>query len=258
MAGRKYRQHRNLRPVRKTGLARSLSKLGYCSRLQATELARSGRIALNGVVRKNPEYPVDMGRDRIEVDGQPIEAAEKIYLMLNKPRGLVTTRSDEKGRETIYSCLPHDLRWVGPVGRLDQASEGLLFLTNDSEWAARISAPESHLEKTYHVRVKGTVDDEILNKLRTGVPAGSDLLRAKNATIVRGGGQRCWVEIVLDEGKNRQIRRMLERLGIEVLRLIRIAIGPVVLGNLPKGEWRQLTTEEKKGLAKIPALGGRQ
>jgi 23S rRNA pseudouridine2605 synthase len=198
------------------------------------------------VERQNPEYPVDIHRDRIAVDGNQVRSKKKIYLALNKPRGLVTTAADEKGRETIYTCLASDLPWVGPVGRLDQASEGLLLLTNDTGWAAQITAPESHVDKTYHVRVKGNVDDDAIQKLTTGVTADGELLRVKAARRIRGGDQRCWVEVVLDEGKNRQIRRMFEQLGMEVLRLIRIAIGPLTLGDLPKGEWRQLTPAEKK------------
>jgi 23S rRNA pseudouridine2605 synthase len=200
---------------------------------------------LNGTQRRNAEFPVDLKRDRIIVDGQEVRPKKKIYLALNKPRGLVTTASDEKGRETIYSCLPKDLSWVGPVGRLDQASEGLLLLTNDSEWAARITAPESHVDKTYHVRINGKVDDDLLQKLTKGVSSDGELLRAKAARLVRGGGERSWVEVVLDEGKNRQIRRMFEVFGIEVLRLVRIAVGPLSMGNLPKGQWRQLTNDEK-------------
>lgn len=245
----KPNQRTDKRPrSRNIGLARVLSKLGYCSRSQAAELVRQGRVTLNGVLRKNPEYPVKVGSDAIQVDGQPLRPAKKLYLLLNKPRGLVTTASDEKGRETIYSCLPADLPWVGPVGRLDQASEGLLLLTNDSEWAARITAPESHVDKVYHVRIKAPVNEELLKRLEAGVRDGDDLLAAKSARTVRGGGERCWVEIVLDEGKNRHIRRMFEQLGIEVLRLVRIAIGPLKLGNLPKGQWRQLTAEERKAL----------
>src|SRR5581483_3470169 len=144
------------------GIARTLSKLGYCSRSEAADLVRSGRVTLNGTTLRDPEHPVPPGQNRIEVDGQFVAAAKKIYIALNKPRGLVSTASDEKGRDTIYSCLPKDLPWVGPVGRLDQASEGLLLLTNDSEWAARITAPETHLDKTYHVRVGGVVDDRVL------------------------------------------------------------------------------------------------
>src|ERR1700730_17040342 len=147
--------------MKRVGLARALSKLGYCSRSQAAELIRAGRVRLNGAVRRDPEAHVRLQDGRIEVDGNPIGAKAKIYLMLNKPRGVVTTASDEKGRETVYSCLDERLPWVGPVGRLDKASEGLLLLTNDSEWAARISDPNAHLDKTYHVQV-GAVADEPL------------------------------------------------------------------------------------------------
>jgi 23S rRNA pseudouridine2605 synthase len=143
---------------------------------------------------------------------------------------------------------------VGPVGRLDQASEGLLLLTNDSEWAAQITSPKNHVDKTYHVRINGKVDDELLQKLTNGVSSDGELLRAKAARLVRGGGERNWVEVVLDEGKNRQIRRMFEVFGMEVLRLVRIAIGPLCLGDLPKGQWRQLTNAEK---SQIDAVVGK-
>ena len=145
---------------RKIGLARALSKLGHCSRSQAAELIRAGRVRLNGGVRRDPETPVRLEQDRILVDGCAVERPPKIYLMMNKPRGVVTTASDEKGRETVYSVLEEagrSLPWVAPVGRLDKASEGLLLLTNDSEWGARIAAPETHLEKTYHVQIGAVV-----------------------------------------------------------------------------------------------------
>ena len=141
---------------RRIGLARALSKLGYCSRSQAAELIRAGRVRLNAKVRRDPEIPVRLERDAVEIDGKRIEPEQKVYLMMNKPRGLVTTASDEKGRETIYSVLQNSgerLPWVAPVGRLDKASEGLLLLTNDSEWGAQIADPETHLEKTYQVQI---------------------------------------------------------------------------------------------------------
>ena len=133
--------------------------------------------------------------------------------MLNKPRGVVTTASDEKGRATVYSLLDETLPWVGPVGRLDKASEGLLLLTNDSEWAARISDPGSHLDKIYHVQVGALAGEALAAKLSQGVFAGGELLRAKRARVLRSGEKNTWLEIVLDEGKNRQIRRMLNTLG---------------------------------------------
>jgi 23S rRNA pseudouridine2605 synthase len=234
---------------RRVGLARALSKLGYCSRSQAAELIRAGRVRLNGAAKRDPETPVRLGSDRIEVDQQRVGGEKKIYMMLNKPRGLVTTASDEKGRETVYSCLPANLPWIAPVGRLDKASEGLLLLTNDSEWAARIADPESHLPKTYHVQVGSIADATLTEKLTKGVRVPEiELLRAKRAVILRPGERNSWLSIVLDEGKNRQIRRMFEALGIEVLRLIRVAIGPLELGDLPKGAHRELTAAEKSAL----------
>jgi 23S rRNA pseudouridine2605 synthase len=233
---------------RQVGLARALSKLGFCSRSQAATLIRAGRVRLNGSTRKDPETPVHLERDRIEVDRNAVAAESKIYLMLNKPRGVVTTASDEKGRRTVYSLLGERLQWVGPVGRLDKASEGLLLFTNDSEWAARLSDPSSHLDKTYHVQVGILPRESVIAPLLTGVRAGGELLRAKQARVLRSGEKNTWLEIVLDEGKNRQIRRMLEHLGIEVLRLIRVAIGPLALGQLAKGNSRALGLAEKSAL----------
>src|SRR6202162_6136109 len=200
---------------RQVGLARALSKLGFCSRSQAAKLIRAGRVRLNGEARRDPETPVRLGRDRIEVDRNAVAAESKIYVMLNKPRGVVTTASDEKSRPTVYSLLGEKLPWVGPVGRLDQASEGLLLLTNDSEWAARISDPGSHLDKTYHVQAGVIISGILTYELLNGTRAGGELLRAKRVRVLRGAEKNTWLEIVLDEGKNRQIRRMFEALGVE-------------------------------------------
>jgi len=223
--------------------------MGYCSRSQAAELIRGSRVRLNGALRRDPETPVHIGKDRIEVDGQQVAASSKIYLVLNKPRGIVTTASDEKGRDTVYSLLSEDLPWVAPVGRLDKASEGLLLLTNDSEWAAKITAPETHLDKTYHVQIGAVANDALLQSLEKGVRSKEgDFLCVKRAAILRQGERNSWLEIVLDEGKNRQIRRVFEEFGVEVLRLIRIAIGPLSLGNLAKGASRDLKATEKLSL----------
>ncbi len=212
-------------------------------------MIRAGRVRLKGAVTKNPEAAVRLGKDRIEVDGSPVFSAERIYWMLNKPRSLVTTADDEKDRETVYTKLPKDLPWMSPVGRLDKASEGLLLFTNDSEWAAKVTAPESHLDKTYHVQIGALATDELLRSLERGVTgADSEVLRAKRARRIREGEKNSWIELVLDEGKNRQIRRMLEVSGVEVLRLIRVTIGPLELGTLPKGEARALSAAEKSAL----------
>jgi 23S rRNA pseudouridine2605 synthase len=200
-------------------------------------------------MRRDPETPVNLAKDRIEVEGLRLKAATKIYLVMNKPRGIVTTASDEKGRDTVYSLLGAELPWVAPVGRLDKASEGLLLLTNDSEWAACVTAPETHLDKTYHVQIGKIADDALLDRLRQGVRTKEgDTLRVKSVSLLRQGERNSWVEIILDEGKNRQIRRMLEAMGIEVLRLIRVAIGPLVLGELAKRSVRPLMNEEKVAL----------
>lgn len=243
---------------RKVGLARALSKLGYCSRSQAAELIGAGRVLLNGKVRKDPEIPVSLGRDSITVDGRSVEFQKRVYLVMNKPRGLVTTASDEKGRDTIYSLLETERTWVAPVGRLDKASEGLLLLTNDSEWGARVAAPETHIEKTYHVQIGTLADEQLILKLNRGVDDG-EVLRARDVRVLRSGEKNCWLEIVLDEGKNRQIRRMLGALGVEVLRLVRVAIGPLQLGELAKGAVRDLSSEEKLALDRaMRSKGNRQ
>jgi 23S rRNA pseudouridine2605 synthase len=236
-------------PIKKVGLARAISKLGYCSRSVAAELIAAGRVKWNGTVRRDPETPVHLGKDKIEIDGQPLAASSKIYLALNKPRGVVTTAADEKNRETVYAYLPKGLPWLAPVGRLDKASEGLLLLTNDSEWAGRITAPETHLDKTYHVQIGAIADEGLLQKLQNGIRASDgEFLRVQSVRMLRGGEHNSWLEIILDEGKNRHIRRMLEALQIEVLRLVRVAIGPLSLSDLPKGMTRALKTEEKQAL----------
>jgi 23S rRNA pseudouridine2605 synthase len=232
--------------VKKTALARALSKLGYCSRSHAVTLIRGGKVRLNGRIARNPEASVRVGTDRLEVGGQRIEATEKIYLIMNKPRGTITTASDEKGRDTVYSLLPKGMKWIAPVGRLDKASEGLLLLTNDSEWAARITDPVTHLDKTYHVQIGAQANIDLLNKLCRGIDADrGETLRVKVARTLRIGEKNSWVEIVLDEGKNRQIRRIFQGLCIEVLRLIRVSIGPLQLGDLAKGLHRPLRLDEK-------------
>ncbi len=246
-------------PLKKVGLARAISKLGYCSRSRAAELIRGGRVRLNGALRRDPETPVHIGKDRIEIDGQPLAGTEKIYLVLNKPRGVITSASDEKGRDTVYSCLPAGLPWVAPVGRLDKASEGLLLITNDSEWAARIAAPETHLDKTYHVQISALADEKLLEALRKGIQSDDgEWLNVKRASVLRSGERNSWLEIVLDEGKNRQIRRILEHLRIEVLRLVRVAIGPLALGDLPKGATRPLSLEEKQALDRAVGEANRE
>jgi 23S rRNA pseudouridine2605 synthase len=235
----------------RVSLARALSKLGVCSRAQGEALVARGRVRVNGVVRRDPALRVDPARDRIAVDGAEVAAARRVYLALNKPRGLVTTRADPQGRPTVFACLDDPaLPFVSPVGRLDRASEGLLLLTNDTRWAQRLLDPASHVEKLYHVQVDRVADDALLGRVEAGVEDGGERLAARRARLLRHGSRTSWLEITLDEGRNRHIRRLLAALGVEVLRLVRVAIGPLALGELGKGEWRYLT------MAEVRALGG--
>jgi 23S rRNA pseudouridine2605 synthase len=222
--------------------------MGYCSRAQAADLISAGRVRLNGAVRRNPETPARPGLDKIEVDGQEIHASEKAYWMLNKPRGVVTTASDEMGRETVYDYIGEGRGWLAPVGRLDKASEGLLLLTNDSEWAARVLDPAGHVAKTYHVQISALADETLLQAIRLGVRDGGNFLRVQRVRELRRGERNSWLEVILHGGKNRHIRRILENLGVEVLRLVRVAIGGLSLGDLAKGSCRKLTAEEKSSI----------
>ena len=205
---------------------------------------------MDGRVIRDPYYPILMGRQQLAVDSQPSEPAECVYVVFNKPRGLVVSAADEQGRDTVYTALADaGLPWLGPVGRLDKASEGLLLLSNDTSWAAGITDPASHLEKTYHVQVSGQPDATVLDAMQTGIVDDGEKLKVRRVALLRSGATNAWLEVVLDEGRNRHIRRLLAALGFDVKRLIRVAIGPLALGELAKGHWRQLSTEEVRSLA---------
>jgi 23S rRNA pseudouridine2605 synthase len=223
-----------------------------CSRTQAAEWIRAGRVSVDGRIVRDPEFPTVAGRHRISVDGRDLDAVpERHYLMLNKPRGLVTTARDEHGRDTVYRCFDGaGLPWLAPVGRLDKASEGLLLFSNDPAWAARVTEPDTGPDKRYHVQVDGLADAALLTALTTGLVHDGEWMRAKSAALLRAGERTAWLDIVLDQGRNRQIRRMLAALDVDVLRLVRVAVGSLVLGDLAKGAWRPLTESE------VAALGG--
>ena len=229
-------------------IARGLSKLGVCSRAEGERLVAAGRVTVDGRIIRDVSFRLRPETAAIAVDGVRVARAERVYVALNKPRGLVTTRDDPQGRETIYDCLEGAaLPFVGPVGRLDKASEGLLLLTNDTQWSARLLDPASHVEKTYHVQVRGLVDEATIGRVAMGVveqSSGEALGIVRVALLRVGSRSSTWLEIVLDEGKNRHIRRLLAELGIEVLRLVRVSIGGLKLGELAKGEWRKLTPAE--------------
>lgn len=226
-------------------LPRALSKLGYCSRTQAEALISAGRVTVNGSTITDPATWVDLERAQFAVDGIAISAEEKLYFMLNKPRGLVTTRDDPEGRPTVYDCLRDiDARHLAPVGRLDKASEGLLLFTNDTILAQALLDPISHVGKSYHVQVDRIMDEEQFARMERGIIDDGELLTARSAKLLRSGDRNSWIEVELREGRNRQIRRMLEALGIECLRLVRVAFGDIELGDLPKGSVRALSENE--------------
>jgi len=230
-------------------VARIISKLGWGSRTQAAQWVRDGRVRVNGRVVLDAEFPVRRGLDRIHIDGHEHAAARRVALMLNKPSGLVTTVKDERGRATVYSCFAGvALPWLAPIGRLDKASEGLLLFSNDPAWAARITGPSTGPPKTYHVQIDRLPDAALLAALERGALSNGERLKARSARCLRTGDKNAWLEIVLDEGRNRQIRRLLEALDVSVLRLVRVAIGSLSLGTLAKGQWRMLTQKEMDSL----------
>ncbi len=216
-------------------------------------MVEAGRVCINGKPARDPAQRITPETDRIELDGTPVTRPERVYLALNKPRGLVTTRDDPQGRATIYECLEGaPLPFVAPVGRLDKASEGLLLLTNDSRWSSRLLDPASHVDKVYHVQVRGALDNAGLARIAAGIVEGDtdEHLAGKRIALLRTGSRSsAWYEIVLDEGKNRHIRRIFAALDVEVLRLVRISIGPLGLGTLPKGAWRMLSGDEVRALS---------
>ncbi len=247
--------------ARRIGLARRLSKLGICSRSEAERWIRAGRLRVDGRLVRDPESPT-LDAQRIELDGTPIGQVTPRYLMLNKPRGLTTSTADEQGRATVYDRLkpelawPDDaadvlsdsLPWLAPVGRLDRASEGLLLFCNDPEWAAAIT--DGGPLKTYHVRSDQLADTELLARLAAGIVDRGERLGVVSAELLRpsADGRSRWLALSLDEGRNRHIRRLLAGLGMEVQRLIRVRIGELELGELPKGRWRLLSAGEVDGL----------
>ncbi len=230
--------------IKRFGLARVLSKMGLASRTQAGAWIADGLVQVNGKTITDLEFPVRMGIDKVLVSSHKATAQERIVLMLNKPRGLVCTRSDEQQRATVYECLPADVPWLAPVGRLDKASEGLLLMCNDPAWAATVTNPETGPDKTYHVQINTIPSQAQLAAMLQGVNSDEGQLRVKRVVLLRQGEKNAWLEITLDEGRNRQIRRVLQALDIDVLRLIRVQIGTLKLGELPKGQSRALTEQE--------------
>ncbi len=243
-----------MRPAGALSLARGLSKLGLCSRREAERWVAQGRVGVNGREERDATRWIRPGRDRLSVDGRDCsEPAARVVVALHKPTGCVTTRQDPAGRPTVYDVLGDAGRWLFPVGRLDRDSSGLLILTNDHRLGERLTSPEHHVRKTYHARVLGVPEEEALRALREGVTLDGTPTRPARVRLVgtvRGGS---WLEIVLTEGRNRQVRRLCAAVGHDVQSLVRVGIGRLSLAelSLAPGEWRELRPEE------VARLGGR-
>jgi 23S rRNA pseudouridine2605 synthase len=230
-------------------LERVLSKAGVGSRVDARQLVSAGRVTVNGRVVRDPDHWVDIERDRVRFDGKPLAARERIYLLLYKPTGYLTTYRDPDGRPTVYDLIADVGTFVSPVGRLDLDTSGLLLMTNDNQFAERVTNPDSHVPKTYLVKASMRLTDEQLQQLRDGIELADGPTRPAKVARVRDSAKYTHFEITLTEGRNRQVRRMVEALGAKALKLVRVRIGSVVIGTLPIGKWRALTPSELRALA---------
>lgn len=231
-------------------LERVISKAGLGSRTEARSWIHAGKVQVNGRVVQNPDQWVDMERDRVKFDGKPLERRDRIYLLLYKPTGYLTTYKDPEGRKTVYDLLEDVDTFVSPVGRLDMDTSGLLILTNDTQFAERIMNPDFHVPKTYLVKASALLSEEQLDQLRRGVELSDGPTRPAVVRRVRDQGKYTHFEITLTEGRNRQVRRMVEAVGAHVLKLVRVKIGEIGIGELPIGTWRLLTRGELTGLRK--------
>jgi len=221
-------------------LERVLSKAGIGSRSEARRWIAAGRVTVNDSLIRDPDHWVDLERDRVAFDGQPLASAARIYLLLHKPAGYLTTYRDPEGRPTVYDLLPQREQYVFPVGRLDLDSSGLLIMTNDAQLTERMTNPEYHVPKTYLVKASMPLNDEQLDQLRSGIELHDGPTRP--AEVTRVNPQT--FEITLTEGRNRQVRRMVEALGAKVETLTRVAIGALRLGDMASGAVRELSAEE--------------
>lgn len=225
-------------------LDRALSKAGLGSRTEARSWIGAGRVSVNGRVIQTPDHWVDLRRDKIAFDGKLLQAGERLYWLLYKPKGYLTTYKDPQGRPTVYDLLPEREAWIFPVGRLDLETSGLLLMTNDTELAERLTNPDFKVPKTYLVKSATLLSDEQLERLRRGVELSDGPTREAAVERLRDSGRHSFLEITISEGRNRQVRRMLEAVDSKVLKLVRIAIGPLRIGDLPIGKHRELTALE--------------
>jgi len=223
---------------------RLLSKLGIASRGTSQQWIRAGRVCINGRIIRDPATWVLWPSDSVSIDHQPIQDSLKQFFLFHKPRGVITTRSDEKGRKTIFDVLPEDLGYMHAVGRLDQATSGLLLLTNDSALSSYLTDPTSKVMRTYLVSVRGTFTEAQATEAVVGVVDGGERLQCHSVKIQKKSGRESHLEVVLTQGKNREIRRLFQVLGHEVTRLRRIQFGPFRLEDLPSGAWREIPIED--------------
>jgi pseudouridine synthase len=225
-------------------LDRVFSKAGVASRSQARSWIGAGRVLVNGKLVLDPDFWVDLQRDRVTLDNKPLRKAGMRYIVLYKPKGYLTTHRDTQGRPTVYDLVTGAGVWLGPVGRLDLDTSGLLLMTNDTGFANRIADPEKKVPKTYQLKAATLLSEDQLEQLRKGVLLSDGITRPAEVRRLRDSGRHSYLELTITEGRNRQIRRMLEAVDSRVLKLVRIAIGPLRLGDLPIGKWRDLTPEE--------------
>jgi pseudouridine synthase len=229
-------------------LDRVLSKAGVGSRVEAARWVRAGRVQVNGRPVRDPDHWVDMERDRVRLDGKPLQARQRIYLLLYKPAGYLTTYRDSEGRPTVYDLIADVGTFLSPVGRLDLDTSGLLLMTNDNQFAERVTNPDSHVPKTYLVKASARLTDDQLQQLRDGIELSDGPTRSAQVARVRDSAKYTHFEITLTEGRNRQVRRMVEALDAKVLKLVRVKIGKIRIGTLPIGKWRMLTDAEVRAL----------
>lgn len=234
-------------PVLKT-LDRLISKAGIASRTDARAIIARGRVRLNGKLVRDPDYWVNPDRDQILLDGKPLRQEKRLYVLLYKPKGYITTAHDPAGRPTVFDLVKDVGQYLFPVGRLDQDTTGLLLLTNDTDFAERLTNPDYHVPKTYLVKASAKISDEQLEQLRHGVELKDGATRPARVDRLREAGGKTFFSITITEGRNRQVRRMVEALGAKVLKLVRTSIGSVSIGLLQIGQWRHLTQDEVRGL----------
>lgn len=235
-------------------LERVLSKAGVGSRTEARSWIGAGRVKVNGRVIQTPDHWVDLERDKVTLDGKPVRAGKKVYVLLYKPKGYLTTYTDPEGRPTVYDLVREVGAWLVPVGRLDLDSSGLLIMTNDTQFAERLTNPDYKVPKTYQVKCASRLTDEQIGQLRSGVELSDGRTRPAIVERLRDSGKYTHLQMTITEGRNRQVRRMVEAVGSKVLKLVRVAIGEVRIGDLPIGKWRLLTATELSELG-VPAGG---